>query len=101
MDPNREDWARMTPLQVAAREGQVAVVEALLARSETRVSGRSLHLALYGNHTEACKAILCRADLPINYADSDGDTALHIALRKSSLDVWEAILQRCDADVTL
>lgn len=101
-DPNTQDFFGLTPLQIAAREGNLGIVEALLSHSSTKVHWRAFELAAYQNHANICRAILEDDRFPINFMNGDGDTALMIALRRSLVleGVWEALLAR-GADATL
>jgi hypothetical protein len=101
-EPNSEDFFGMTPLEIAAREGNLGLVRALLANTRTTVRWCAFEFAVYRNHADICKVIVQDARFPINHLDSDGSSALIISLKRSwdVADVWKDLITQ-GADATL
>jgi ankyrin repeat protein len=102
-DPNTfvNDW---TLLQLAAHEGHVPVIAALLKAGarvdDTNDYGETaLILAVMGGHTGAIDALVA-ASADVRLSKNDGDTALHIASRNGRLDIARLLLEAgAEADV--
>lgn len=111
----QRDWSHLTPLQLAAREGRLDIVELLLARPQFKSEGKDLSEALHqclnawdiqkadfgGDMMAVCTMLARLPETNINLADGDGDTALMIAVRKGAQPVLNAILCREDVNIQL
>ncbi|KAG8457370.1 hypothetical protein KFE25_005051 [Diacronema lutheri] len=97
-DGTAEGGTGYTPLHYAARAGQLACVELLLARGAnanalTASGGATpLHRAAHQGHAAVVDALLgARADPSI--VDSDGSTALHKAAEEGRAEAFDALLR--------
>ena len=98
LDINGVDDHGVSALQCAARRGNVAVVDALLQKSDIQVCGRSLIAALKNGHDDIFDLLLARLSRErlsqegfqerINAIDCDGNTVLHFAPQ----DLFEPLL---------
>ncbi len=91
-----ENADQLTPLQLAARGTNVAIVETLLNAGADLTArdknGRSLlYHAVWGGHLETVRMLLKRGADP-KLTDNTGDTALHIAAEKGHLPVVAILL---------
>ena len=77
-------------LYEACRAGDVATVQACLARGEDVNAKRDgvtpLMAAVWGNNIEIVRILLARDDLDIAATDAGGSTALHLACGKGSAE---------------
>ncbi|KAJ1276884.1 hypothetical protein BS78_05G250600, partial [Paspalum vaginatum] len=97
------------PLIVSAGfRGNVDVARELLkycpdAPSCTQEGLTCLHQAVWGEHTEFVKFVLDSSQLHrlVNTRTIDGDTLLHLAVRKRNPEMVAALLLHQDTDVTL
>lgn len=83
--------------RTAADEAQ-EVVQKYGVRYSTKTGGTLLHL--YVDKPRVYTYILASHGVPINVQDANGDSALHLAVRKNKLEIVEALVQ-CGADLTL
>jgi ankyrin repeat protein len=92
------DRSGMSPLQVACRENQLAVVEALLAAgasparpARNRFGPSALHAAVLSASPAVVTALL-RAGVDPNITDRSGLTPLHLAAREGRAAIVETLL---------
>ena len=88
---NETDRDGRTPLFVASREGQAAVVELLLARGadidKAREDGWTpLHFACRLNSIE-CAELLLANNASVDQTEEDGMTPLHVACFHNSVEI--------------
>lgn len=83
--------------RTAADEAQ-EIVQKYGIRYSTKKGGTLLHL--YVEKPRVYTYILANHGVPVNVQDVNGDTALHVAVRKNKLDIVEALVQ-CGADLSL
>jgi ankyrin repeat protein len=104
---NAADERGMAALHLAAMNGHVSVVDALLPRIvdvNVRASNNSwkgmtaLHMAAEKGHVDVVKLLLKRDDINVNIADACGMTALHWAAMNGHAEVVELLLEK-DAKV--
>ena len=124
-NPDQLDGSIQTPLQLAAREGHLDVVNALLTKPafpsnrtslgralhaslemcSTRRIGGGLHCRVKGrpafepDHFAVAVALANLPQLDVNTTNQDGDSALMVALRRGPRQAWEVLLDRKDVDI--
>lgn len=81
------------PLHLAARQGHLGIVEALLtkdsqlARRTDKKGQTALHMAVKGQSSEVVKLLLDADAAIVMLPDKFGNTALHVATRKKRVEV--------------
>lgn len=95
-----------TPLHLAITDGYEDIVQILLEHSANismvnRAKSTPLHQASYWERIKVVQNLLKQKQKPnINAQDSDGDTALHLAIYKDCGEVVQILLEH-DASVTI
>ena len=99
--------AAMTPLHIAARDGNTPVVQALLAAPEILVNTQNilgwtpLHLAAMEGHTAVVQLLLAAPGILVNTQDNAGWTPLHWASECGRLAVVQALLDTDGIDAAI
>lgn len=99
---NVTDPCGTTPLMVAAYNGHVSVLEAILRDPRTEVlqenafGSTAMHYAAQQGHA-GCIAPLCRASCEVNSGDKHGETPISWAARNGHSDAVVALCD-CNAD---
>ena len=102
-NPDSPDHEGMSPLCIAAREGNVEAIRILVGsgadpNSRSPITGNSpLHFAVLSNQFGAAKALL-EANADANATNAGGIAALHLAAATGKLDILRLLLDR-GADV--
>ncbi|KAL3842174.1 hypothetical protein ACJMK2_020217 [Sinanodonta woodiana] len=66
----------------------------------SKTGGSLLHMSIERDQPQVYVYIFAHAGVPVNIQDVNGDTALHLAVRRKRLDLVEALVQCC-ADISL
>ncbi|KAL6636953.1 hypothetical protein ACP70R_024525 [Stipagrostis hirtigluma subsp. patula] len=91
---------RESPLDMAAREGLVNVVQKIVDHSWVEaeyvppVGGSALHQAVLGGHTKIVEILLEKHPQLLDLTDANGNTALHYAAQKNNSKLVELLLDR-------
>ncbi|CAN6335710.1 unnamed protein product [Urochloa humidicola] len=102
-DPNRgHDLNELgeSPLEIAAREGLVLVVEKIVnhpwvpQRFQEHVRGTALHQAVLGRHIRILEVLLEKRPELMDLTDSEGNDALHYAAEKNHPRAVEILLNK-------
>ncbi|KAK3689334.1 ankyrin repeat-containing domain protein [Podospora appendiculata] len=94
------DYNGLRPLQVAAQNGSIPMMQLLIASGadvdcyRASVSQTPLMLALASSHYNAAWVLITRGGADVGLADSNGQTALHIAARKNFLPIVNLLLSK-------
>ncbi|KAF1325095.1 Tkl protein kinase, partial [Globisporangium splendens] len=91
-----------TLLSAAAHRGHLDLIKLFLSKGAPIEGTRSsalLHAAMWGNY-DAIQC-LCENGADVNYADTAGRTALHMAARTGNLDIVEYLLEEHAANPNL
>ncbi|CAL4911340.1 unnamed protein product [Urochloa decumbens] len=100
-DPGRGDdlnGVGEPPLEMAAREGLVLVVEKIVnhprvpQRFQEHVRGTALHLAVLGRHIRIVEVLLEKRPELIDLTDSGGNNALHYAAQRNNAGAVKILL---------
>ncbi|CAN6353049.1 unnamed protein product [Urochloa humidicola] len=89
-----------SPLEIAAREGLVLIVEKIVNRPwiqqrfQEHVRGTALHEAVLGRHTRILEVLLEKRPELIDLTDSEGNNALHYAAQKNHPRAEEILLNK-------
>ena len=105
IDSHTTLWSRVlpsgdTPLHLAAGNGQLDIVQFIIARvDDPNPAGQDgatpLHVAAFNGHLDIVQFIIERAEDP-NPADQYGTTPLHLAARTGRMDIVQFIIERVD-----
>ncbi|MBC6401097.1 MAG: ankyrin repeat domain-containing protein [Ekhidna sp.] len=104
-DVNAKDNKSRTALFLAARDGQIATVNALLEVSginvniQNNINSTALIAAAFGGHTTIVNALLAVSGINVNLRGAGDDTALHFATRFGYKATIEALLEVSDIEV--
>lgn len=102
---NHENNEQDTILIIAARNGNVKIVEKLLAvpgigvNITDRTGATALIMAALNGHTDVVEKLLARPGIDINMHALDGITALHVAASNGHGEIVKKLLQHPDIDV--
>jgi hypothetical protein len=92
----------MTPLYLAASEGQVEIVKCLLLSCKATDVNRGndigwspLHAATKGGHIEVVDVLLKDERVDVNLQDQYGNTAMHLAVGSKRVKILRLLLADC------
>jgi uncharacterized protein len=93
---DHRDEQGMTPLAIAAKNGNLPVARALIgggANVNSVIQGRSLLMLVVERNSLLMAQVLIKAGADVNYRSSAGDTALQIAQGKNMADLVMLLVQ--------